>query len=136
MEYNEIIQQSIDYIEDNLNEKISLEELARQTYISKYHFHRVFHELVGETVMDYVRKRRLTKAAQELVQSDEKIVDVALKYQFSSQEAFSRAFKRMFKVSPREFRKAQVNVLLFKKAEIHYKPMVTTKVVSPISKAA
>ncbi len=86
--------------------------------------------------MDYVRKRRLTKAAQELVQSNEKIVDVALKYQFSSQEAFSRAFKRMFKVSPREFRKAQVNVLLFKKAEIHYKPMVTTKVVSPISKAA
>jgi AraC-like DNA-binding protein len=116
MDYKEKIQNSIEYIENNLAEKILLENLAKQMFLSKYHYHRVFHELVGETVMAYIRKRRLTKAANELIESNIKIVDIALKYQFGSQEAFSRAFKRMFNVAPGEFRRANVNVLQYKKA--------------------
>lgn len=136
MEYNKTIQQSIDYIENNLKEKISLEDLAKITYLSKYHYHRVFHGLVGETVMEYVRKRRLTEAAKELTETNVKIVDVALKYQFSSQEAFSRAFKKMFKVSPGEFRRANINVLLYKKAVIHPTRTTASSRMNPICKAA
>jgi AraC-like DNA-binding protein len=136
MNNNESIEKSIEFIEDNLMERISLEDLAKRTFLSKYHYHRVFHELVGETVMEYVRKRRLTEAAKELVETNAKIVDVALKYQFSSQEAFSRAFKRMFKVSPGEFRKAKVNVLLYRRAELYYKNTSVQSRVSPICKAA
>ena len=84
MNYNEKIQTTIEYIEDNLNEKISLEDLAKQTFLSKYHYHRLFHALVGETVMEYVRKRRLTEAAKELVDTNIKIVEVALKSQVAS----------------------------------------------------
>jgi AraC-like DNA-binding protein len=136
MNNNETIEKSIEFIEDNLIERISLEDLAKRTFLSKYHYHRVFHELVGETVMEYVRKRRLTEAAKELVETNAKIVDVALKYQFSSQEAFSRAFKRMFNVSPGEFRKAKVNVLLYKKAELYHKKITAQPRVNPICKAA
>ena len=136
MKYSEKIQTSIEYIEKNLIEKISLEDLAKQSFLSKYHYHRVFHGLVGETVMEYVRKRRLTEAAKELVKSNIKIVDVALKYQFSSQEAFSRAFKRMFKVSPGEFRKAGVDILLYKQVEIYQRKISTSSMTNPICKAA
>lgn len=136
MEYNKTIQQSIEYIENNLKEKISLEDLAKITYLSKYHYHRVFHGLVGETVMEYVRKRRLTEAAKELVETNAKIVDVALKYQFSSQEAFSRAFKKMFKVSPGEFRRANINVLLYKKAVIYPTRTTASSRMNSICKAA
>lgn len=136
MEYSERIQTSIEYIEKNLNEKILLEDLAKLTFLSKYHFHRVFHSLVGETVMDYVRKRRLTEAAKELIESNEKIVDIALKYQFSSQESFTRAFKRMFDISPGEFRRRQVSILLYKKAEICHKENFIPSKFTSICKAA
>ena len=136
MDYNEKIQTSIKYIENNLNEKILLEDLAKQTFLSKYHYHRVFHELVGETVMAYIRKRRLTEAAKELVESNIKIVDVALKYQFGSQEAFSRAFRRMFKASPREFRQAQVNIMQYKKVKLCHVKAAGPVIMNSFIKAA
>lgn len=136
MNYNEKIQTTIEYIEDNLNEKISLEDLAKQTFLSKYYYHRLFHTLVGETVMEYVRKRRLTEAAKELTQSNIKIVEVALKYQFGSQEAFSRAFKRMFKISPGEFRKSKVSVLLYKQVSLSHRNASAPSMINLIYKAA
>ncbi len=136
MNYNKKIETSIKYIENNLGEKISLEDLAKQTFLSKYHYHRVFHAIVGETVMEYVRKRRLTEASKELIESNTKIVDIALKYQFSSQEAFSRAFKRMFKVSPGEFRRSKVKVLTYKHIELTCTKTSTSSMVNPICKAA
>lgn len=118
MDYSEQIQASIAYIENNLTERILLENLAKQTFISKYYYHRLFHQFTGETVMSFIRKRRLTKAAKELMESDIKIVDVALKYQFGSQETFSRAFKRMFEASPGEFRRANISILQYKMIDL------------------
>lgn len=100
MDYREKIQDSIAYIEENLSEEISLEELAKRAFVSKFYYHRLFHDEVGETVMAYIRKRRLTEAAKELKEGHVNVLDVAMKYQFGSQEAFSRAFKRMFHVAP------------------------------------
>jgi AraC family transcriptional regulator len=136
MDYKERIQDSIDYIEENLEEKISLENLAKQTFLSKYHYHRVFHELVGETVMAYIRKRRLNEASKELLEGETKIVDIALKYQFSSQEAFSRAFKRMFQVSPGEFRRAEVKVLQYKKVDLCSRSVAKPAMINSLYKAA
>ncbi|WP_326514633.1 helix-turn-helix transcriptional regulator [Clostridium intestinale] len=110
MNYDACIKESIEYIEDNLDNKIELKELADKAFLSKYHFHRVFHSVVGEPVAEYIRKRRLKEAASELVTTDNKIVDIALKYQFSSQEAFTKAFKRIYGVPPREFRTSKVMV--------------------------
>lgn len=110
MNHDACIKKSIEYIEDNLDNKIELKELADKAFLSKYHFHRVFHSVVGEPVAEYIRKRRLKEAASELITTDNKIVDIALKYQFSSQEAFTKAFKRIYGVPPREFRTSKVMV--------------------------
>jgi AraC family transcriptional regulator len=106
MNYDACIKKSIEYIEDNLNKKIELEELANKVFISKYHFHRKFHSVVGEPVAEYIRRKRLMQAAKDLLCTDEKIVDIALKYQFSSQETFTKAFKKHYGMPPREFRKS------------------------------
>jgi AraC family transcriptional regulator len=110
LNHDACIKKSIEYIEDNLDNKIELKELADKAFLSKYHFHRVFHSVVGEPVAEYIRKRRLKEAASELITTDNKIVDIALKYQFSSQEAFTKAFKRIYGVPPREFRTSKVMV--------------------------
>lgn len=105
MNYDDCIKKSIEYIEDNLSNKIELKDIANNAFLSKYHFHRVFHAVVGEPVAEYIRKRRLMEAANELLNTDDKVVDIAFKYQFNSQEAFTKAFKRLYGLSPREFRR-------------------------------
>lgn len=111
MNYDACIKKSIKYIEDNLKMKIELKDLADNVFLSKYHFHRVFHTMVGEPVAEYIRRRRLMEAAKELLNTDDKIVDVALDYQFGSQEAFTKAFKKLYGIPPREFRRNRINVI-------------------------
>lgn len=105
MENTKLINRAIDYIEDNLTEAISLEGVSAVAGYSLFHFSRLFLELIGETPGDYIRKRRLSEAARELVNSRKSILDIALDYQFQSQEAFSRSFKRFFRASPGTYRK-------------------------------
>jgi AraC-like DNA-binding protein len=106
------IQESIDYIELCLKEDINLEKLAQKAFLSKYHYHRLFHSIVGEPVMEYVRKRRLSEAANELKNTNEKLIDIAIKYQFSSEEAFIRSFKNVFGISPGQYRKDKKIIFL------------------------
>lgn len=110
MNYDACIRKSIEYIELNLDSKIELKDLADRVFMSKYHFHRVFHSVVGEPVAEYIRKKRLMEAAEELSNTDDKIVDIALKYQFSSQEAFTKAFKKLYGMPPREFRRSRISI--------------------------
>jgi AraC-like DNA-binding protein len=112
MNYDACIKKSIEYIEHNLDKKIELKELADKVFLSKYYFHKVFHAIVGEPVAEYIRKRRLMEAANELICTEDKIVDIALKYQFSSQEAFTKAFKKLYGMPPRQFRRNRMNVTL------------------------
>lgn len=96
---------AIDYVEANLKEKLSVHEIAQASSFSTYHFCRMFRILVGESVMEYVRKRRLSLAAEKLLKEDVKLIDLAIESQFESQEAFTRAFKNLFQVTPGEYRK-------------------------------
>lgn len=98
------IEKSIDYIENNLCDTLKLKEIAQESHFSEFHFHRLFRKAFGVSVMDYIRKKRLGRAAEELTETHEKITDIALKYQFNSEEAFSRAFRKLYSMSPREFR--------------------------------
>jgi AraC-like DNA-binding protein len=105
MAYEKKISESLDYIEKNLDRDIRLEELSNTVYLSKYHYHRLFRRQTGESVQRYISKRRMAVAASELVRSDERILDIALRYRFGSQEAFTRAFKRVYGVAPGEYRR-------------------------------
>lgn len=107
---------SIDFIEQNINEKISVHEIAAASHYSTYHYSRVFKALVGDTPKEYLRKRRLTLAAQRLLTEDIGILTLALECQFDSQEAFTRAFKALFDMTPAQYRKINEPFrLLYKK---------------------
>ncbi|TYR74676.1 AraC family transcriptional regulator [Rossellomorea vietnamensis] len=103
----------IGYIEENLQGTIEMEELARLTYSSKFHFQRMFNMLTGFTVAEYIRKRRLTLAAQELSNSGAKVIDVALRYGYETPESFSKAFRRAHGVSPSQVRNQEVSLKAF-----------------------
>lgn len=103
----------IQYIEDNLDGEVGMEELARLSLSSKFHFQRLFSLVTGYTVADYVRKRRLTLAAQELINQNAKVIDVAFKYGYETPESFSKAFRKAHGVSPSQVREAGTTLKAF-----------------------
>ena len=102
MEWISGIQRAIDYIESHLTDEIDFEEAAREAYSSSFHFQRVFSILCGFTLGEYVRMRRLSMAASDIVNTDEKVIEIAMKYGYDSPESFTRAFTRFHGVSPSE----------------------------------
>ncbi|MBQ4875727.1 AraC family transcriptional regulator [Pseudoalteromonas luteoviolacea] len=107
---------SIEYIEAHLYDKTSVHEIATSAHYSTYHYSRVFKALVGDTPKEYLRKRRLTLAAKRLLTDDVGILDLAIECQFESQEAFTRAFKALFDMTPAQYRKINEPFrLLYKK---------------------
>lgn len=98
------IETVIDFIENHLDGKLELDTVAASVHYSKYHLHRMFTETVGMTIHDYVSRRQLTEAAKLLVFSKKSIIDIALICGYESQQAFTSAFKAMYKMPPAEYR--------------------------------
>ena len=96
---------AIRYMENNLTQDIKVNDVADKVYASSANFGRVFHLATGVTIGDYIRNRRLSLAGQELLHPKAKIVDVAMKYQYDTQESFSKAFSRFHGISPSDVRK-------------------------------
>jgi len=112
-EYNRRIDKALNFIENHLDQLIRLEDIARASHFSPFHFHRIFHALVGETVNAYVSRKRIEKSARRLIyQPALSVTQVAEAGGFSSSANFSRAFKIHYGVSPSEFRHAQAQYLL------------------------
>jgi AraC-like DNA-binding protein len=105
MEYTAPVNRAIGYIGNRLGEPIAIEDVAAAAGYSRFHFDRLFLAVVGDTASRYIRKRRLSEAARQLVTSNKRILDIALDCQFQSQEAFTRAFRRAFGISPGAYRK-------------------------------
>lgn len=99
MESKEKIKPVLTYINLHLQESLSLEKIAEYMGYSKYHFLRVFKECMGMTVMEYVNKRCLLKASEEIFDGAG-ILDTAVKYGWQSHSGFSKAFKREYGFSP------------------------------------
>lgn len=96
------MQKAINYVEAHITEKIDYEAVAKEAYSSTFHFQRVFSILCGYTLGDYIRMRRLTLAAEELINTDQRIIDIALKYGYDTPESFTRAFSKFHGFTPRE----------------------------------
>lgn len=98
------IESVIDYIETHLNEKLTLDTIAAAIHYSKYHLSRLFVDTVGLHINEYIKRRQLTEAAKLLIFSEKPIIDIALLCGYQSQQAFSSAFKSMYKAPPAEYR--------------------------------
>ncbi|RIW31378.1 AraC family transcriptional regulator [Bacillus salacetis] len=115
---NEYIQLMIDWLEDNLKDNFSLERLAGYMGYSPYYCSFKFHQATGISIRRYILLRRLYLSTEDLA-NDQKIIDIAFEYRYSSQEAYSRAFKTVFGVTPREFQLNQMPVQSFDKLTIY-----------------
>ncbi|MGE7839250.1 AraC family transcriptional regulator [Lysinibacillus sp. NPDC093712] len=107
MSWIESIQKAINYIEEHLQDTITMEQIANEVNASVFHFQRTFSILTDMSIADYIRRRRLTLAAQELINTDIKVIDLAFKYGYDSPEAFTKAFRKQHNVTPSEARKQQ-----------------------------
>ncbi|CAH1572535.1 AraC family transcriptional regulator [Vibrio owensii] len=106
------------YIHVNLSSTLSLEDIAKQSCWSRWQLQRVFQAETGLTVANYVRELKLSQAAEELLDSKERVIDIALGLGFNSEISFSRSFKQMFGASPSQYRKAGKRVGLRKPIQV------------------
>ncbi|MFF2480983.1 effector binding domain-containing protein [Paenibacillus sp. NPDC058071] len=113
MESLRLLRQAIDYVEEHLHTNIEIDDIAKAAMSSKYHFQRMFHTLTGFTVTEYIRNRRLTLAAEKLVGTDSKVIDIALEHGYESPEAFAKAFQRMHGITPIAAKKNNVKLKAF-----------------------
>lgn len=105
-EYVRRINRAIEFISGNIDKPLTLDEVARSSHFSPYHFHRIFHALVGETVNDFIGRKRMERAANRLVcRRDLSVTDIAELGGFSSSANFAKAFKQYFGVTPSQLRK-------------------------------
>ena len=109
----EYLNKMIQYIEDHLTEKIEYTELAKIVGVSVYSLQRIFIFLTNISLAEYIRKRRLSKAFEELKKSDIKIIDLAIKYQYDSSISFARTFRNLFGISPSECKSNNKEYKLF-----------------------
>ncbi|TCO74640.1 effector binding domain-containing protein [Marinisporobacter balticus] len=105
MNYYERIQNSVDYIERNLENKINLKEVAKEAFMSFSNFYRIFFALTGHGVKEYIRKRRISLASEDIMLNKDNIMNIAVKYGFSSSDTFSKAFKHIVGCNPTTFMK-------------------------------
>ena len=107
------VQRMQDYIEEHLNEEITMKQLSEAAGYSPWHAARMFRESTGRAPFEYIRSMRLTRAALALRDEGPKIIDVALDFVFDSHEGFTRAFSKEFGISPARYRKTAPPIKLF-----------------------
>ena len=109
IDYKKRICLAMNFISQNLGRDLSLDEIAERVSFSKYHFHRIFKAVVGETVAGFTRRLRLELAANHLIaKPSDDITSVAMDCGFSSSQNFAKAFHQHFGMTPTKYRKSKI----------------------------
>ncbi len=112
------IQNAINYVEKHLTDNINYDDVAKEAACSSFYFQRIFGILCGISLGEYIRNRRLTLAGNELIDSDNKVIDIALKYKYESPESFTRAFSKFHGVKPSEVKKNCLKLKSFSRLSV------------------
>lgn len=112
------IDSALSFIEKNLKNNISVKDVSENSFSSLWHFQRIFRYMTGYSVYSYIRKRRLSEAAQKLILTRSKVIDIAFEFGYETPETFLREFKKDFGTTPSEYRKIEHH-LIFEKINIH-----------------
>lgn len=110
------MQRGIDLIESRLDTDIEPCEIAQHAGISQWHFQRIFKALTNATLKTYIRSRRLANALDKLASTNERVLDISLTAGFESQESFTRAFRKAFRVTPADYRRRSTEFQFLRKA--------------------
>jgi AraC family transcriptional regulator len=119
MNWPERMNTVIDYIEDNLDGEVDIEKAADIACCSTYHLQRIFLAVNGLSLAEYIRRRRLTLAAGEIMTGKTRIIDIALKYGYTSPDSFTRAFRNLHGVNPQAARESGVELVAFPRIRFH-----------------
>ncbi len=119
MEWVNAVEKSVEYIEEHITENISAIDVANHVYMSPFYFQRGFSMLCGYSLAEYIRNRRLALAGGELLTSDAKVIDIALKYGYESPDAFTKAFTRFHGISPKAVQRGDVMIKTFAPLKIN-----------------
>ena len=119
-EYVKRILKVMVYIEENIDEELTLENLAKLACYSPYHFHRIFHAIVGETFHQYIKRLRIERSAGKLRYTNQSITEIALDTNYETPSAFTKAFKQFMGKSPKSYRAlyTAVNITIKKIKEL------------------
>lgn len=104
MDFKDLIAEVQEYIEHHLEEPLGLLELSVSFNLSKYYFHRLFTAVMGITLNQYVLNRKLNQAVEWILETDQSLTDIAYRLNFGNQASFTRAFKRLYHVTPSHVR--------------------------------
>jgi len=118
MDWLEAMNNAVEYMETNITEKLDIEKVAKIALSSTFHFQRMYHMITGVTIAEYIRRRRLTLAAQDII-SGEKIINVAYRYGYETPEAFTKAFRKMHGMSPSAAREPGASLKAYPKLSFH-----------------
>lgn len=110
MEWIERLNSAINYIEENLTDEINFDDLSKITLCSSYHFQRMFAYMAEVPLSEYIRRRKMSRAAVDLQDENNKVIDVSLKYGYDSPTAFNRAFQRIHGIAPSEVRRREISL--------------------------
>ncbi|MBK6265123.1 AraC family transcriptional regulator [Marivirga sp. S37H4] len=109
VDYKNRINRVFQFIDENLDSDISLSKVAEIAYFSPFHFHRVFKTITGETLNGFITRRKIEKAALDILHKKCSISEISHIYGFSDNSAFTKAFKKFYGISPTEFKRQNPN---------------------------
>lgn len=121
------VQRMQDYIEENLNEEITLAKISDISMFSPWYSYRIFKDLTDLSISDYIRKLRLSKSALKLRDRNVKIIDIANEMNFKSVDGYQRAFKKEFHCNPYEYSKNPIPIYLFHPYGVKYRNLKEKK---------
>lgn len=113
----EAIQDTVNYIEDHLDQELTVEELSQIANLSQFYYQRLFARLVKKPVKEYIKLRRLARACEAL-REKKRIIDIALGYGFKNHETFTRSFKATYKITPEKYRSSDIEFNNFDKPDL------------------
>lgn len=118
MEWTQVLRKSIDYMEQHLLSDCKIEDIAMHVNISPFYFQKGFKLMTGYTIGEYIRNRRLYLAALDVIQGDEKIINLAYKYGYDTPESFTKAFNRFHGISPMQIKNQSYKLKAFQPLQI------------------
>ncbi|MDU4962233.1 MAG: helix-turn-helix domain-containing protein [Sporomusaceae bacterium] len=119
IDIKETLAECVNFAEANLDRKITLDDVAWHCGVSKYHLHRLFKSLTGETLMEYVQARKLSASIDDLIRSNMRVLDIALNYGFDYEQSYIRAFRKRFGCTPQKVRSEQIALKLTEKINLN-----------------